>query len=132
MIEEAKALAETPSGSHENLYRSDSAISVADSVVSVIHKPSVASNFLHPPGQHQQEMAPASSPRFDQPLVRPPRTPSPKRKSSDLSPIPPSPNRADVSPFQFPSQAQQPSPRMSRADMPASTPTALAPASPVA
>ena len=131
MIEEAKALAETPSVSHENLYRSESVNSLADSVVSVIHKPSAASNFLHPPGQ-QQEMAPASSPRFDQPPVRPPRTPSPKRKSSDLSPIPPSPNRADVSPFQFPSQVQQPSPRMSRADMPASTPTALAPASPVA
>ena len=131
MIEEAKTLAKTPSVSHENLYKSDSVISLADSVVSVIHKPSAAaSNFLHP-----QE---ASSQRFDQPPVRPPRTPSPKRKSSDLSPIPPSPNRADVSPFQFPTQAQQqkPSPRMSRADMvhpqAPPSPSALAPASPVA
>ena len=141
MIEEAKQMAKTPSGSTEELYRRSP--SVAESVVSVIERQrpvtsSLGGTYLQPPiisvTPEMRESPPRISPQ--QP-IRPPRTPSPRRNSSfqDIPPAPPSPKvEAPPSPSRYHQQQKlmhDPneftsersertaghSPRISRADM---------------
>ena len=104
MIEEAKQMAQTPSGSQENLYRdyqrSPSVHSIAESVVSVIERqkpppPQQQLQLQQSPNNYQHHLKPSMisvtpeilvtpepTPPRSTPPVRPPRTPSPRRNSN--------------------------------------------------